>query len=156
MTGLFGTLQKSVVSLSDASTNKSLQVAEDPPCLQSLLNGEHERLALIHVLPACHYSQHAITELVYLVKAHHHLNPIFISKHNGPWRIDDGVVMLVLEARGILLSNKNLLVFRWEVVQVTLKREAKFVIQVAEDPSRLQAYHEIPIFYPREMQKRHL
>nr|GEV29159.1 hypothetical protein [Tanacetum cinerariifolium] len=45
----------------------------------------------------------AITELVYLVEAHHHLNPIFILKHDSPKRIDDGVVMLVLEAYGIPL-----------------------------------------------------
>nr|GFD05162.1 hypothetical protein [Tanacetum cinerariifolium] len=97
----------------------------------------------------------AITKLVYLVKVHHHLNPISIPKHDGPWRIDDDVVMLVFEARGIPLgfgevqlslvalnpmlevfyslsdnqmsgplvddSSKNLLVFQWEVVQVTLK-----------------------------------
>nr|GEV33576.1 hypothetical protein [Tanacetum cinerariifolium] len=107
-------LQESVVSISDASTNKALQIMEDPPCLQPLLN-------------VC------ITELVYLVEARHHLNLIFIPKHDSPWRIDDCVVMLVLEARGIPLRfgemsgplvddiSKNLLVFRWEVVQVTLK-----------------------------------
>nr|GEV06641.1 ribonuclease H-like domain-containing protein [Tanacetum cinerariifolium] len=121
-------------------------VAEDPPCLQALLNGEHECLASI---------DRAITELVYLVEAHHHLNPIFTPKHDSPRRIDDDVVRLVLEARGILLRfgevqlslvalnpklevfytlsdnqmsgplvdgrSKNLLFFRWEVVQVTLK-----------------------------------
>nr|GFA35953.1 hypothetical protein [Tanacetum cinerariifolium] len=31
--------------------------------------------------------------------AHHHLNPIFIPKDNSPRRLDDSVVMLVLEAR---------------------------------------------------------
>nr|GFB40901.1 hypothetical protein [Tanacetum cinerariifolium] len=137
MTVSFGTLQKSVVSLSDASTNKALQIEEDPPYLQPLLNGEHERIAPIHVLPGPK-------------PPHHHLNPIFISKHDGLWRIDDGVVMLVLKARGIPLrfgevqlslvalnpklevfyslsdnqmsgllvdgSSKNLYVFRWEVV----------------------------------------
>nr|GEX12394.1 hypothetical protein [Tanacetum cinerariifolium] len=41
----------------------------------------------------------SITEFVYLVEAHHHLNPIFIPKDNSPRRLDDGVVMLVLEAR---------------------------------------------------------
>nr|GFB72280.1 hypothetical protein [Tanacetum cinerariifolium] len=46
------------------------------------------------------FLQSSITEFVYLVKAHHHLNPIFISKDNSPRRLDDGVVMLVLEARG--------------------------------------------------------
>nr|GEW39085.1 hypothetical protein [Tanacetum cinerariifolium] len=139
-------LQKSVVSLSDASTNKALQVAEDPPCLQALLNSDHERHASIH---------HAITVFVYLVEVHQHLNPIFIPKHDSPRRIDDSVVMLVLEACGIPLRfgevqlsllalnpklkvfyalsdhkmsgllvdcrSKNLLVFRWEVVQLTLK-----------------------------------
>nr|GEY29295.1 hypothetical protein [Tanacetum cinerariifolium] len=96
----------------------------------------------------------AITELVYLVEAHH-LNPIFIPKDNSHRRLDDCVVMLVLEARGRTLRfgevqlslvtlnpklevfyalsdnqlsgllvddcSKNLFVFRWEVVQVTLK-----------------------------------
>nr|GEU34886.1 hypothetical protein [Tanacetum cinerariifolium] len=100
-------------------------------------------------------NQSSITEFVYLVEAHHHLNPIFISKDNNPKRLDNGVVMLVLEARGrplrfgevhlslvalnpklevfyVLSYNQlsgplvdghseNLLVFRWEVVQVTLK-----------------------------------
>nr|GEX33144.1 hypothetical protein [Tanacetum cinerariifolium] len=42
----------------------------------------------------------SITEFVYLVEAHHHLNPIFIPKDNSPRRLDDDVVMLVLEARG--------------------------------------------------------
>nr|GEU59802.1 DNA-directed DNA polymerase [Tanacetum cinerariifolium] len=42
----------------------------------------------------------SITEFVYLVEAHHHLNPIFIPKDNIPRRLDDGVVMLVLEAHG--------------------------------------------------------
>nr|GEX13128.1 DNA/RNA polymerases superfamily protein [Tanacetum cinerariifolium] len=99
--------------------------------------------------------QRAITELVYLVEAHHHLDPIFIPKYNSPRRINDGIVMLVLEARGIPLRfckfqlslvtlnlkmevfyalsdnqlsgllvddcSKNILVFRWKVVQVTLK-----------------------------------
>nr|GEW99174.1 hypothetical protein [Tanacetum cinerariifolium] len=45
----------------------------------------------------------AITELVYLVEAHHHLNPIFIPKYDSPRRIDNGIVMLILEARGIPL-----------------------------------------------------
>nr|GFC04732.1 hypothetical protein [Tanacetum cinerariifolium] len=97
----------------------------------------------------------SITEFVYLVDAHHHLNPIFIPKDGSPRGLDDGVVMLVLEVRGRLLRfgevhlslvalnpklevfymmsynqlsgplvdgrRVNLLVFRWEVVQVTLK-----------------------------------
>nr|GFA58318.1 hypothetical protein [Tanacetum cinerariifolium] len=97
----------------------------------------------------------SITEFVYLVEAHHHLNLVFILKYDSPRRIDDGIVMLVLETRGIPLRfgevqlslvalnpkmevfyalsynrlsrplvdgrSENLLVFRWEVVQVTLK-----------------------------------
>nr|GEZ72497.1 hypothetical protein [Tanacetum cinerariifolium] len=45
----------------------------------------------------------AINELVYLVEAHQHLNPIFILKYDSPRRINDGKVMLVLEACGIPL-----------------------------------------------------
>nr|GFB09261.1 hypothetical protein [Tanacetum cinerariifolium]GFB28912.1 hypothetical protein [Tanacetum cinerariifolium] len=86
-----------LVSISDVSTNKALQIAEDPPCLQPLLYGEHKRLAPIQ------FFLRAITELVYLVEAHHHMNPIFIPEHDGPWRINDGVVMLVLEAHGLPL-----------------------------------------------------
>nr|GEY48641.1 hypothetical protein [Tanacetum cinerariifolium] len=86
------TPQKSVVSLSDTSAKKAFQVAKDPSCSQTPLNGEHERVAPIY--------QSSITEFVYLIEAHHHLNPIFIPKDNSPRRLDDGVVMLVLEARG--------------------------------------------------------
>nr|GEZ06982.1 hypothetical protein [Tanacetum cinerariifolium] len=106
MTGSFGTLQKSVVSLFDASTNEALQVADDSPCPQPPLNSEHECLAPIYVLPVqCLVGllQRAITELVYLVEAHHHLNPIFIPKYDSPRRIIDGIVMLILEACGIPL-----------------------------------------------------
>nr|GFC02600.1 hypothetical protein [Tanacetum cinerariifolium] len=42
----------------------------------------------------------SITKFVYLVEAHHHLNPIFIPNDNSPRRLNDGVVMLVLEACG--------------------------------------------------------
>nr|GEV81544.1 hypothetical protein [Tanacetum cinerariifolium] len=45
--------------------------------------------------------QRTITEFVYLIEAHHHLNPLSISERDDPWRIDDCVVMLVFEARGI-------------------------------------------------------
>nr|GEY17360.1 hypothetical protein [Tanacetum cinerariifolium] len=118
------TAQKSVVSLSDASSNKALQVAKDSSCSQTPLNREHERVAPIYVLPGpkpCIETwihsvdpellnpivqclddllQGSITEFVYLVEAHHHLNLVFILKDNSPRRLDDGVVMLVLEARG--------------------------------------------------------
>nr|GEY82813.1 reverse transcriptase domain-containing protein [Tanacetum cinerariifolium] len=43
----------------------------------------------------------AITELVDLIEAHNHLNPISILKRDNPWIIDDCVVMLVFKARGI-------------------------------------------------------
>nr|GEY94434.1 hypothetical protein [Tanacetum cinerariifolium] len=106
----------------------------------------------------------AIIELVYLVEAHHHLNPIFMLKYDSPRRIDDSIVMLVLEAPGIPLRfgeiqlslvalnpklevfyalsdnqlsgplvdgrSKNLLIFRWEVVQVTLKPSIKIVCRL--------------------------
>nr|GEW55786.1 hypothetical protein [Tanacetum cinerariifolium] len=60
----------------------------------------------------------AITEFVYLIEAHHHLNPISISKRDGPWRIDDCVVMLVFEAHGILS--------RFGEVQLSLVLEVSF------------------------------
>nr|GEW19127.1 copia protein [Tanacetum cinerariifolium] len=125
MMGSFGALQKSVVSISDASINKAFQITKDPPSLPPFLNGEHELLASIHILPGpkpCVQSwihpidlefldpvvqcpinlmQSAVTELVDLIEAHNHLNPISISKFDGSWRIDYRVVVLVFEARGI-------------------------------------------------------
>nr|GEZ70703.1 hypothetical protein [Tanacetum cinerariifolium] len=91
-------------------------------------------------------SLRAITELVYLIEAHHHLNPISIPKRDSPWRIDDCVVMLVFKARGIPLSSKNLLVFRWEVVQVTLKMcvdQCRIIVfgTTSERYHTLQQYH---------------
>nr|GEU99299.1 retrovirus-related Pol polyprotein from transposon TNT 1-94 [Tanacetum cinerariifolium] len=49
--GVLPSCEKSVVSISDSSTNKALQIMEDPSCLQPFLNGEHELLAPIHILP---------------------------------------------------------------------------------------------------------
>nr|GEZ37781.1 hypothetical protein [Tanacetum cinerariifolium] len=45
----------------------------------------------------------SITEFMYLVEAHHHLNSIFILNYGSPRRTDDSIVMLVLETRGIPL-----------------------------------------------------
>nr|GFB05173.1 hypothetical protein [Tanacetum cinerariifolium] len=43
----------------------------------------------------------AITELVDLIEAHNHLNPISILKCDGSWRVNYRVVVLVFKARGI-------------------------------------------------------
>ncbi|GKE59217.1 hypothetical protein Tco_1498402, partial [Tanacetum coccineum] len=36
--------------------------------------------------------QSAITELVYFIEPHDHLNPVFVSECNCPWRVYDCVV----------------------------------------------------------------
>ncbi|GJS42238.1 hypothetical protein Tco_0567281 [Tanacetum coccineum] len=42
----------------------------------------------------------AITELVYFIEPHDHLNPVSVSECNCPWRIYDGVVMLEFKSSG--------------------------------------------------------
>nr|GEX51562.1 retrovirus-related Pol polyprotein from transposon TNT 1-94 [Tanacetum cinerariifolium] len=98
---------------------------QDPPCLYPFLNGEHELLASIHILPGSkpyvqawihpidlefldpvvqcliNLLQSVVTELVDLIEAHNHLNLISIPKCDSSWRIDYNVVVLVFEARGI-------------------------------------------------------
>nr|GFB83539.1 hypothetical protein [Tanacetum cinerariifolium] len=100
-------------------------ITKDPPSLQPFLNGKHELLASIQILPGpkpcvqawihpidlefldsivqclINLVQSAVTELVDLIEAHNHLNTVSISKCDGSWRIDYRVVMLVFEARGI-------------------------------------------------------
>nr|GEW99080.1 reverse transcriptase domain-containing protein [Tanacetum cinerariifolium] len=99
-------------------------ITKDPHCLQPFLNGEHELFAPINILPGpkpcveawihpidlelldsviqclINLLQRTITELVYLIEAHNHLNLISILKRDGLWRINDCIVMLVFEARG--------------------------------------------------------
>ncbi|GKG34307.1 hypothetical protein Tco_0437003, partial [Tanacetum coccineum] len=41
----------------------------------------------------------AIAELVDLIEPHDHLNPIFIPKCDGPWRVNYYEVVLELKAR---------------------------------------------------------
>nr|GEY25915.1 hypothetical protein [Tanacetum cinerariifolium] len=67
----------------------------------SLRSSSTVRLLIILVVEYSHLR--AITELVYLVEAYHHLNPIFIPKYDSPKRINNGKCMLVLEACGIPL-----------------------------------------------------
>nr|GFB72751.1 hypothetical protein [Tanacetum cinerariifolium] len=62
----------------------------------------------------------SINEFGYLVEAHHHLNPIFISKYDSPRRIDDSIVMLVLETRGIPLRFGELQLSLMEVEVVVV------------------------------------
>ncbi|GJR45774.1 hypothetical protein Tco_1313877 [Tanacetum coccineum] len=100
-------LQKSVVSFSYSSTNKAFQVTKDPPCLKPFLNGKHELLASFNIFPCpkpcvqtrihpddlefldpvfqclINLLQSAVAELVDLIEAHDHLNPIFIPKCDG-------------------------------------------------------------------------
>ncbi|GJZ23191.1 hypothetical protein Tco_0560650 [Tanacetum coccineum] len=46
-------------------------------------------------------SESAVTKLVDLIEPHDHLNPIFIPKCDGPWRVNYCEVMLELKASGI-------------------------------------------------------
>nr|GEZ03535.1 hypothetical protein [Tanacetum cinerariifolium] len=107
------------------------------------MNGKHELLASIYILPGLkpcaqarihpidlefldpavqcliNLLQRAITELVDLIEVHNHLNPISISKCDGSWRINYSVVMLVFKAHGI--TSRFGEVELSLVVQVTLK-----------------------------------
>ncbi|GKC76723.1 hypothetical protein Tco_1127497 [Tanacetum coccineum] len=112
---------KSVVSFSYSFTNKAFQVTEDPPCLKTFLNGKHELLASFYIFPCpkpcvqtrihpvdleflnsvvqclINLLQSAVAELVDLIEAHDHLNPIFIPKCDGSWRVNYDEVMLELK-----------------------------------------------------------
>ncbi|GKB11671.1 hypothetical protein Tco_0845594 [Tanacetum coccineum] len=44
--------------------------------------------------------QSAITELVYFIESHDHLNPVYVSECDCPWKIYDGVVMLEFKSSG--------------------------------------------------------
>ncbi|GKF46921.1 hypothetical protein Tco_0136723, partial [Tanacetum coccineum] len=44
--------------------------------------------------------QSAITELVYFIEPHDHLNPVSVSECNCPWRFYDCVVMFELKSSG--------------------------------------------------------
>ncbi|GJZ91914.1 hypothetical protein Tco_0663979 [Tanacetum coccineum] len=115
---------QSVVSLSYPSTNKAFQVPEDSPCLKPFLYGKHELLASVDIFPCpkpcvqtrihpvdlefldpvvqclINLLKSVITELVDLIEPHDHLNPIFIPKCDGPWRVNYCEVVLELKASG--------------------------------------------------------
>ncbi|GKE75568.1 hypothetical protein Tco_1537609, partial [Tanacetum coccineum] len=100
-------------------------VLEDSPCLKLFLYGKHELLASIDIFPCpkpcvqtqihpvelefldpvvqclINLLQSVITELVDLIEPHDHLNPIFIPKCDGPWRVNYCEVVLELKASGI-------------------------------------------------------
>ncbi|GKB76091.1 hypothetical protein Tco_0942986 [Tanacetum coccineum] len=145
-------LQKSVVSLSYSSTNKAFQVTEDPPCLKPFLNGKHELLSSFDIFPCSkpcvqtrihpvdlefldsvvqcliNLLQSAIAELVDLIEAHDHLNPIFIPECDGSWRVNYGKVMIELKTSCIPsrfgeveCGSENLLICGLEGVQVDLE-----------------------------------
>ncbi|GJW16327.1 hypothetical protein Tco_0020460 [Tanacetum coccineum] len=100
-------------------------VLEDPPCLKPFLYVKHELLASVDIFPClkpcvqtriypadlefldpvvqCFINllQSVVTEHVDLIEPHDHLNPIFIPKCDGPWRVDYCEVMLELNACGI-------------------------------------------------------
>ncbi|GKE19877.1 hypothetical protein Tco_1431389, partial [Tanacetum coccineum] len=50
MTISFRSLKKSVVNITNTSTNKAFQILEDPSCLQSPFNSRYELFAPCHVL----------------------------------------------------------------------------------------------------------
>ncbi|GJS89159.1 hypothetical protein Tco_0771795 [Tanacetum coccineum] len=115
------------VSLSYSSSNKAFQVMEDPPCLKPFLNGKHELLASFDIFPCLkpcvqtqihpvnlefldlivqcliNLLQSVVTELVDLIKPHDHLNPIFIPKCDGSWRVNYDEVVLELKTSCIPL-----------------------------------------------------
>ncbi|GKE05695.1 hypothetical protein Tco_1397713 [Tanacetum coccineum] len=118
--------KKSVVSFSYSSTNKAFQVTKDPPCLKPFLNGKHELLYSFNIFPCLkpcvqtqihpvnlefldpvvqcliNLLQSSIAELVDLIEAHDHLNPIFILKCDGSWRVNYDEVVLELKTSCIL------------------------------------------------------
>ncbi|GJU62470.1 hypothetical protein Tco_1244305 [Tanacetum coccineum] len=87
--------EKSVVPFSYSSTNKAFQVTEDPPSRIHPVN-----LEFLDPVVQCliNLLQSAVTEIVDLIEAHDHLNPIFIPKCDGSWRVNYCEIVLVLKA----------------------------------------------------------
>ncbi|GKA37457.1 hypothetical protein Tco_0724022 [Tanacetum coccineum] len=103
----------------------TLSVSEDSPCLKPFLYGKHKLLAPVDIFPCpkpcvqtrihpvdiefldpvvqclINLLQSVVTELVDLIEPHDHLNPIFIPKCDGPWRVNYCEVVLKLKASGI-------------------------------------------------------
>ncbi|GJT13520.1 hypothetical protein Tco_0860562 [Tanacetum coccineum] len=105
--------------------DKSELVSEDSLCLKSFLYGEHKLLASVDIFPCpkpcvqtrihpvdlefldpivqglINLLQSVVIELVDLIELHDHLNPIFIPKCDGPWRVNYDEVVIKLKASGI-------------------------------------------------------
>nr|GFA39210.1 hypothetical protein [Tanacetum cinerariifolium] len=118
----FRSLKKSVVNIAYLSTNKAFQILEDPSGLESPFNGMYEFLALFHILISPKLRIHTRIEMInlvllnYIIQCLHnicqrtiteHVNhielhdlPFIVTdrEHNCTRRLNDGVVMLELEA----------------------------------------------------------
>ncbi|GJY07632.1 hypothetical protein Tco_0374686 [Tanacetum coccineum] len=118
----FCSLKKYVVNIANTSTNKAFQVPVDPSGLESPFNGLYEVLAPFHILISpklrvhtgielinlvllnsviqCFHNicQRTITEFVNLIKPYDLSFMVTDREHNYTRRINDCIVMLVLEA----------------------------------------------------------
>ncbi|GKD44652.1 hypothetical protein Tco_1269297 [Tanacetum coccineum] len=118
----FGSLKESVVNILYATTNKAFQVSKDPSGLESPFNGMYKFLAPCHILislkPRVHIRiepinlvllnsaiqcfqnicQRTITEFVNLIEPHDLSFIVTGREHNYMRRLNDYIVMLVLEA----------------------------------------------------------
>ncbi|GJY42307.1 hypothetical protein Tco_0429577 [Tanacetum coccineum] len=125
MTISFRSLKKSVVNITNTSTNKAFQVLVDPSRLQSPFNSRYELIAPCYVLLSpelrihtriksldlefldsvsqCFQNtcQRAITELVYFVKLHDLSFIVVDREYYCSRRLNDGIIMLELVAFSI-------------------------------------------------------
>ncbi|GJS47087.1 hypothetical protein Tco_0597208 [Tanacetum coccineum] len=122
MKSSFHSLKKSVVNISNTSTNKAFQVPTDPSRLQSPFNSRHKLFAPCHILlsPKSHIHtqiepfsleflnsviqcfqnacQRTITELVYFVESRDLSFIVVDREHYRSRRLNDGIIMLELVA----------------------------------------------------------
>nr|GEU46223.1 hypothetical protein [Tanacetum cinerariifolium] len=118
--------QKSVVNITNSSTNKAFQVPVDPFRLQSPFNSRYGLFTPCHILlspESCIYTwiepldlefldsisqcfqnpcQRAVTELVCFVEPHDHSFIVVDREHYCSRRLSDGIIMLELIACRIL------------------------------------------------------
>nr|GEW61331.1 hypothetical protein [Tanacetum cinerariifolium] len=140
----FGSLKQSVINISYAITNKAFQVSKDPSGLESSFNSMYKFLAPCHILISPKMRIHTrvepidlvflnseiwcfqnvrqctITGFVNLIKPHDLSFIVINREHNCTRRINDCVVVLVLEAFSISSWFSKIQLFLCDLFQVVV------------------------------------
>nr|GEU96473.1 hypothetical protein [Tanacetum cinerariifolium] len=143
----FRSLKKSVVNITNSSTNKAFQVLVDPSRLQSPFNSRDKLFALCHVSASKIRVNVPSFELVDLVEPHNLSFIVVDLEYDGSRRLNDGIIMLELVAYSILSwfseldsSRKHLFVRTMKMIEMTLQKKQIQVFKVT-------GMHVLKIFF---------